>query len=78
MKVFRKFLLVLLLCCYGILLKAQSSWEYSAQISKILDSMTLEEKVSLCAGRSGGPNGLNGGSTLTYTSLKVDGWASWS
>jgi hypothetical protein len=47
MKVFRKFLLVLLLCCYGILLKAQSSWEYSAQISKILDSMTLEEKSFL-------------------------------
>jgi beta-glucosidase len=71
MKVFRKFLLVLLLCCYGILLKAQSSWEYSAQISKILDSMTLEEKVSLCAGRSGGPNGLNGVPRLHIPALRL-------
>lgn len=71
MKVFRKFLLVLLLCCYSILLKAQSSGENSAQISKILDSMTLEEKVSLCAGRSGGPNGLNGVPRLHIPALRL-------
>lgn len=71
MKVFRKFLLVLLLCCYSILLKAQLSGENSAQISKILDSMTLEEKVSLCAGRSGGPNGLNGVPRLHIPALRL-------
>ncbi|MCI1741714.1 MAG: glycoside hydrolase family 3 C-terminal domain-containing protein [Prevotella sp.] len=71
MKVFRKFLLVLLLCCYSILLKAQSSGENSAQISKILDAMTLEEKVSLCAGRSGGPNGLNGVPRLHIPALRL-------
>lgn len=71
MKVFRKFLLVLLLCCYSILLKAQSSGENSPQISKILDSMTLEEKVSLCAGRSGGPNGLNGVPRLHIPALRL-------